>query len=106
MDATKCRGLTGFWLEWGRIRDVGDFAYSKRESVSDFFDKWSSSRVRGVCGFVLDVRGMSGVVGWPSSNTDSFLVTCRDLKFGVSDKGVKGVVPPDKEPGVVDKFKG
>jgi hypothetical protein len=49
---------------------------------------------------------MSGVVGCPSLNTNSFLVTRGDLKFRVSDKGVKYVVPPDEEPGVIDEFKG
>jgi hypothetical protein len=34
------------------------------------------------------------------------LISYGDLKFGVSDKGVKGVVPPDEEPGVVDEFEG
>jgi hypothetical protein len=52
----------------------------------------------------LDVRGMSGVVRWPNVYSNSLLVACRDLKFQVSDKGVKGVVPLDKEPGVIDKF--
>jgi hypothetical protein len=56
--------------------------------------------------FVLDVGGMSGIVRWPNVNANSFLVACRDLKFGVSDKGVECVIPPDEEPGVVDKFKG
>jgi hypothetical protein len=49
---------------------------------------------------------MSGVMGWPNMYSNSLLVTCRDLKFGVSDEGIKGVISPDKEPGVVDKFKG
>jgi hypothetical protein len=34
------------------------------------------------------------------------LITSRDLKFGVGDKGVESFIPPDKEPGVIDKFKG
>jgi hypothetical protein len=59
-----------------------------------------------VCRFVLDVRWMSGVVGWPNSNTNSFLVSRRDFKLRISDKGVKCVVPPDEEPGVIDEFKG
>jgi hypothetical protein len=49
---------------------------------------------------------MSRVVRWPSVNTNVFLIAHRDLKFRVGDKGVKGFVPPDKEPGVVDEFKG
>jgi hypothetical protein len=59
-----------------------------------------------VYGFVPNVGGMSGIVWWPSANTNTFLVSSRDLKFGVSDKGIEGFVPPDKKPGVIDKFKG
>jgi hypothetical protein len=102
----KHRRLTRFWLKQGRIRDVSDFAYSKRKGVGSFFGKWGDFGPRGVYGFVLDIGGMSGIVGWPNTYSNLLLVTCRDLKFRVSDKGVKGVVPPDKEPGVVDKFKG
>jgi hypothetical protein len=43
---------------------------------------------------------------WPNANTNTFLISSWDLKFRVSDKGVEGFVPPDQEPGVVDKFKG
>jgi hypothetical protein len=49
---------------------------------------------------------MSRIMGWPNVNTNMFLVSSRDLKFGVSDKGVEGFVSPDKEPGVVNEFKG
>jgi hypothetical protein len=49
---------------------------------------------------------MSGVVGWPNMNTNSFLVSGRDFKFGVCDKGVKTLVPPDEEPRVIDEFEG
>jgi hypothetical protein len=59
-----------------------------------------------VCRFVLDVRGMSGVVGWPNSDTNSFLVGCGDFKLRICDKGVKYLVPLDEEPGVIDEFKG
>jgi hypothetical protein len=76
------------------------------EGVSDLFEKRGGFRVRGVYRFVPNVGGMSGIVGWPSSNTNTFLITRRDLEFGVSDKGVKGFVPLDEEPGVVDEFKG
>jgi hypothetical protein len=81
----------GFWLEWGRIRDVSDFAYSKRKGVSGFFGKWGNFGPRGVYWFVLDVGGMSGIMGWPNANTNSFLVAHGDLKFRVSDKGVECV---------------
>jgi hypothetical protein len=102
----KCRGLARFRLERGRIRDASNLTYSKREGVGDFFGKWGGSRFRGVYWFICDVRGMSGVVGRPNTNTNSFLVGRGDLKFGVSDKGIEGVVPLDKEPWVVDKFEG
>jgi hypothetical protein len=39
-------------------------------------------------------------------NTNSLLINSRDFKFRICDKGVKSFVPPDKEPGVVDEFKG
>jgi hypothetical protein len=81
MDAAERRGLVRFWMEWGWIRDVGNFAYSKREGISDFFGKWGGFWVRGVYGFVPNIRGMSGVVGWPCSNTNTFLITGGDLKF-------------------------
>jgi hypothetical protein len=106
MDVTKRGGLTRFWLKWCRIRDVGNFAYTKRKCVDDFFSEWGGFGFGGVYWFVCDVGGVSGVMGWPNSDTNSFLVSCRDLKFGVGDKGVESIVPPDKEPGVVDKFKG
>jgi hypothetical protein len=49
---------------------------------------------------------MSGVVYWPNANTNLFLVSGWDFKFGVCDKGVKTLVLPDEEPRVVDEFKG
>jgi hypothetical protein len=49
---------------------------------------------------------MVGVVGWPNTNTNSFLVAHRDFKFGICDKGVKGFIPMDEEPRVVDEFEG
>jgi hypothetical protein len=106
VDAAKCRGLMGFWMEWGWIGDVSNLAYSKCEGVSNFFGKWGGFRCRGVYRFIPNIGGMSGVVGWPSMNTNTFLIARRDLKFGISDKGVKGFVPPDEEPRVVDEFKG
>jgi hypothetical protein len=106
MNAIEPRGLAGFWLEWGWVGDVSNLTYSKREGVSNFFEEWGSFWFRGVYRFVPNIGGMSGVMGWPSVNTDMFLIACRDLKFRVSDKGVKGFVPPDEEPRVVDKFKG
>ena len=45
-------------------------------------------------------------MGRPNANTDAFLVSCGDFKFGVGDEGVKGLIPPDEEPGGVDEFKG
>jgi hypothetical protein len=45
-------------------------------------------------------------MGWPDANANALLVTCRDFEFGVSNEGVKGFVPMDEEPGVVDEFKG
>jgi hypothetical protein len=106
VNAMKCRRLTRFWLEWGRIGDVSDFAYSKHKGVSDFCSKWGDFRPRGVYWFVLDIGGMLGIVGWPNANTNSFLVTRRDLKFRIGDKGIKCVIPPDEEPGVIDEFEG
>jgi hypothetical protein len=49
---------------------------------------------------------VSGVVGRPNANANTFLVSCGDLKFGVSDESVKGFVPADEKPRVVDEFKG
>jgi hypothetical protein len=106
MDLAKRRGLVGFWLEWGQVRDMSNLAYSEREGISDLFRKRCGFRCRGVYRFIPDVRGMPGVMGWPNTNTDTLLIACRDLKFRVSDKGVEGFVPPDEEPGVIDKFKG
>jgi hypothetical protein len=95
-----------FWLERGWIGDVSNLTYSKRESVSDFFRKWGGFRFRGVYWFICDVGGMLGVVGWPNTNTNLFLVNHGDFKFRVSNKGVEGVVPPDEEPRVIDELKG
>jgi hypothetical protein len=106
MNAMKRRGLTRFWLEWGRIGDASNFTESKFESVSDFFGEWGSSGFRGVYRFILDVRGMLGVMGWPNLNANSFLVSSGDLKLGISDKGIECVIPPDEEPGVIDEFEG
>jgi hypothetical protein len=85
---------------------VSNLAYSKHEGVGNFFSKWGGFWLRGVYWFICDVGGMSGVVGQPNTNTNSFLVNHRDFEFGVCDEGVKGFVPPDEEPGVVDKFEG
>jgi hypothetical protein len=63
VNVTKRRGLTWFWVERGWIGDVSDFAYSKCEGVGDFFGKGDGFGFRGVCRFVLDIGGMSGVVG-------------------------------------------
>jgi hypothetical protein len=105
VDATKRRWLTGFWMERGWIGNMRDLAQAKRECVSDFFSEWGDFGCRGVCRF-SDVRWVSGIVGRPNVNANAFLVYSGDLKFGVGDEGVKGLVPPDKEPGVVDEFKG
>jgi hypothetical protein len=106
VDATKRRGLTGFWLEQGWIGNVSNFAYTKRKCVSDFFVEWGSFRFRGVCRFVCNVGWVSGVVRWPGVNANAFLVTCRDLEFGVSDEGVESFIPTDQEPRVIDEFEG
>jgi hypothetical protein len=106
VDSAECRGLAGFWVKRGWIRDVSNLAYSKHKGVSDFFRKWGGSKCRGVYRFIPDVRGMPGVLGWPNMNPDMLLIACRDLKFGVSNKGIKGFIPLDEEPGVIDKFKG
>jgi hypothetical protein len=93
-------------MEWSWVWDVSDFTYSKHEGVSDFFRKWGGSRFRGVYSFIPNIGGISGIVGWPSTNTNTFLIAHRDLEFGVSNECVKGLIPPDKEPGIVDEFKG
>jgi hypothetical protein len=49
---------------------------------------------------------VSGIVGRPNVNANTFLVYRGDFEFGVGDKRVKVLVPPNKEPGVVDEFKG
>jgi hypothetical protein len=108
VDASECQGLVGFWVEWGWVGDMRNLTYSKRESVSDFLGEWGGFWFwfRGVYRFVPSIGRVSRSVGWPSENTNLFLVPSRDLKFRVSDKGIKGFIPPDKEPGVVDEFKG
>jgi hypothetical protein len=106
VDATKCGGLTGFWLKRCWIGDVSNFAYAKCKCVSDFFGKWDVFGFGGVCQFVGNVRWVSGIVSWPNANANSLLVTCRDFEFGVSYEGVKSLIPTDEEPRVVDKFKG
>jgi hypothetical protein len=106
VNATKRRGLMRFWLDWGWIGDMSNVTYAKREGVGDFFGKWGAFRFRGVYRFVLDIGGVSGVMGWPNSNTNSFLVAHGDLKLRVSDKGIECVIPPDEEPRVVDEFEG
>jgi hypothetical protein len=106
VNATECRGVTGFWLERGWVRDVSNLAYSKHEGVSDFFSEWGGFGFRGVYRFVLNVGGVSGVVRWPNMNTNVFLIACGDLKFRVGDKCIKSFVPPDEEPGIVDEFEG
>jgi hypothetical protein len=47
-----------------------------------------------------------GVVARPDVNANALLVYCRDFKLRVGYKGIKGLVPTDEEPGVVDEFKG
>jgi hypothetical protein len=106
VNVTERRGLVRFWLEQDWIGNVSNLAYSKREGVGNFFSKWGGSGFGGVYWFICDVGGMLGVVGWPNANTNSFLVAHRDLKFGVSDKGIEGVIPPDEEPRVIDEFEG
>jgi hypothetical protein len=106
VEVTKRGWLAWFGLEWGWIRDMGNLADSKRQGVGNFLGKRGGFGFRGVYWFVCNVGGVSGVMGWPSANTNLLLISCRDLKFGVGDEGVKGVVPPDKKPGVVDKLKG
>jgi hypothetical protein len=106
VDAMKHRGLAGFRLKWGWIRDVGNFAYTKHKCVSDFFGKWGGFGFRGVCWFVCDVRWVSGVMAWPNANANSLLVTCRDFEFRIGYEGIESLVPTDEEPRVVDGFKG
>jgi hypothetical protein len=106
MNSMKHRGLARFGLERGWIGDVSNLAYSKCEGVGNFFGKWGGFGFGGVYWCICDVGGMSQVMSWPNTDTNSFLVTCGDLKFGVSDKGVEGVIPLDEEPQVVDKLEG
>jgi hypothetical protein len=69
----------GFWLERCWVRDVCYFTYAKREGVGDFSYKWGSFGFRGVCWFGRNVGGVSGVVGWPNTNTNPLLVWCGDF---------------------------
>jgi hypothetical protein len=69
----------GFWLKRCRVKDVRYLAYAKRAGVSDCFYKWGGSGFRGVCWFGCDVRGMSGVVGWPNTDTNLLLVCHGDF---------------------------
>jgi hypothetical protein len=57
-------------------------------------------------GFVNNVWRVSGIMARPDVNANAFLVYCGDFKFRVGNEGVKGLVPPNEEPGVVDEFKG
>jgi hypothetical protein len=79
MDSAECGRLARFWLEWGWIRDMGNLAYSKREGVGNFFSERGGFGFGGVYWYVCNVGRMSGVVGRPSLNTNSFLVSCRDF---------------------------
>ena len=105
VNAAKRRWLTWFWVKWGWIGDLSNFAYAKRKCVSDFCREWGVVGFGGVYWFV-NVRWVLGIVGRPSVNTNAFLVSCGDFKFGVGNEGVKGLVPPDEKPGVIDEFKG
>jgi hypothetical protein len=106
VDAIEHRWLVGFRLEWSWIGDVSNLAYSKHKGISDFCEEWGSFGFGGVCRFVLNVRGVPRVMGWPNLDTYVCLIACRDLKFGIGNKCVKGFVPPDKEPRVINKLKG
>jgi hypothetical protein len=106
VDATKGRQLSGFWVKRSWIRDVSNFAYTKRKCVGDFFREWGGFGFRGVYWLVSDVWWVSGIVGRPNANANAFLVCCGDFKFRVGYESVKGLVPPDKKPGVVDEFEG
>jgi hypothetical protein len=106
MDASKCRGLAGFWVKRGQIRDMGNFAYTERKCVGDLFSEWGGFRFRGVYWVVSDISWVSGIVEGPNANANALLVSCRDFKFGVGYEGVKGLVPTNEEPGVVDELKG
>jgi hypothetical protein len=106
MEATKRRWLVGFWVKRGWVRDMCYFAYAKREGIGDVFSEWGGFGFWGVYWFVCDVRWVSGIVGRPNANANALLVSCGDFKFGIGDEGVKGLVPMDEEPGVVNEFKG
>jgi hypothetical protein len=49
---------------------------------------------------------VSGVVERPDMNTNVLLVSHGDFKFGVGYEHVKGFVPTDEEPRVIDELKG
>jgi hypothetical protein len=106
VDAMKRRWLVGFGLEWSWIGDVSNLAYSKHKGISDFCEELGSFGFRGAYWFVLNVRGVPRVVGWPSMDTYAFLIARRDFKFRIGNKHIEGFVLPDKEPRVVDKLKG
>jgi hypothetical protein len=79
VDAAKRRGLAGFWLKRGWIRDMGNLADSKGKGVGDFFCEGSSVGFWGVYRLVLDVCRVSRVVRWPNANTNAFLVPGGDF---------------------------
>jgi hypothetical protein len=106
VDASKRRGLTGFWLERGWIRDMGNFTYTKRKCISNFFMEWGGFGFRRVYWFIGDVQWVLWIVGRPNTNANALLVACRDFKFGVGYESVKGLVPMNKKPRVVDELKG
>jgi hypothetical protein len=106
VDASKRGGLAGFWVKWGRIRDMGNFAYTKHKCVGDFFSEWGGSGFGGMYWFVSDVRWVSGIVERPNANANALLVSRRDFKFGVGYEGVEGLVPTNEEPRVIDELKG
>jgi hypothetical protein len=106
MDAVKHRWLMWFWVKRGRVGDASNFTYTKCKCVGNSFRKWGGIGFGGVYWFVNDVWWVSGIVGRPNANTNALLVSGGDFEFGVSYKCVKGLVPADEEPRVVDKFKG
>jgi hypothetical protein len=79
VDAAKRGWLARFWLKRGRIRDMGDLTDSKGDSVGDFFCKGGSIGFWGVYWFILNVGQVSGVMRWPSANTNALLVSGRDF---------------------------
>jgi hypothetical protein len=79
VDAAKHRWLARFWLKWVQVRDMGDLTDSKGKSVGDFFWKGGSIRFWGVYWFVPNVGQVSGVMRWPSTNTNALLVSGGDF---------------------------